>query len=231
MNLTHDSSICQEKSAFFLPAGTDYQTRYDADVERLNFEKQNCGSCKSRGTFTFHSTYMRTVIGSKEEQNSPSRIKVKVLQCTYSACKQRFHALLPEWICPFLPYTYPYILEVLHYYFNEADQKILRTAHAFDMSPKTIRRFLVLLEEGQIPMRQTKSFQESEFDIKNLLARLHVKKQLFWSFLSEFLQAAGHTFFAVKLQYTHNGSTFPYIFCSMEQNQIICLFLQPSPFS
>ena len=231
MNLTHDSTICQEESDFFLPVGTDYQARYDSDVERIDFEEQRCGSCKSKASFIPHSTYMRTVIGSKEEQDSPPQIKVKVFKCTCSTCEQRFHALLPEWICPFLPYTYPYILEVLHYYFNEADQKILRTAHAFDMSPKTIRRFLALLEKDQIPMRQTKSFQESEFDIKNLLARLHVKKQLFWSFLSEFLQAAGHTFFAVKLQYTHNGSTFPYIFCSMEQNQIICLFLQPSPFS
>lgn len=215
---------------------TDYQNAYDEELRSTCISRMRCPNCHSVGTMKkTNIVYSRQVIGSKEDAFSALKITIQitVFMCTCPTCTQPWHAFLPDWLCPFLHYTYPFLFEILHFFFHKSDEKIAATAREFGLSRTTVRNILKIWEASEIDLNAALQLMNSALTNKGGSASFHFQDYFTSSrmfpdlpdsliplFLQLYLMIAGLAFLTPRqihkclpaLQNPQTGQTVPYCF-------------------
>lgn len=158
-----------------------------------------------------HSCYFRDVISSPQEVFKPVRIKIPVFKFP-TKDGPRYHALLPEDVCPFLAYSYPFLVQILTFYFGQGNQSTKGTAMHFSVSRSTIRTILRLFEARRFEITRLSRALQFRMDPIAYVKQLKEDRLLLSSFLLEFIKTNIRPFLVTKLSYSHFMTSRPYLY-------------------
>ena len=95
-----------------------------------------CPYCGAKGTCQKRGSYERSLVTFPDGNPEVVRLKIPRVQCTCG----KSHALLPDFIVPYLSYSLPMILHILSDYFNRR-LTIRGICEKYLVSPPLIYRF------------------------------------------------------------------------------------------
>lgn len=187
-----------------LSSGKSFKIVYgqSANYQNLYYEIQKdiehsadaiCSYCGSK-CFKRHSYYSRYFFNCAEDIQNSNKIQVTVLECTCENCPHRFQTVLPDWICPFSPFSYPFIFAFLDSFYNDLDQNISAAARLFGISRRQVRFLISRFNQDQFEMRQTSSAQESAFQSESMIHSLNDCPVLLLFLLFEFMFKTSRAF-------------------------------------
>ena len=152
-----------------------------------------CPSC-GKHTLSFHKTYKRNLTYCYKNQVHNITVDILVVKCNHCSKikgKQKYHAVLPDFILPYIIYEAHTILEALYEYYNET--KLCQILERLKISHKLFYDWLKKLA--------TYSFSTSVVlainnQIKNIIAKINEDD---YQFLNQFYKNYNHPFFLFKL--------------------------------
>ena len=114
---------------------------------RKQSESLTCSACKTKGCMSYHSTYARYFFNCADDIKASRHILIDVYYC--ESCGS-YHALMPADVCPFTPFSYPFILQILSFY--ESCSNKTRTADEFGISVWVLNTLLkkIACEENHL---------------------------------------------------------------------------------
>lgn len=132
----------------------DYDEELKAVQECIGRQDLICSKCGKPMTVIPNKTYIRNLINNEKEYYDPQKLKISVfkLHCSCRGGKEggngqtSYHAFLPSWICPSLPYSYAFIDQVLQYFHNEANRQYATTARYFGITRNVVKSIVRLLQ-------------------------------------------------------------------------------------
>lgn len=98
---------------------------YDNYRDSNDFSDLECPQCKHK-SLTFHKTYERNL--TYDINNKIENIKINIIVCQCQHCvqkhnKQKYHAILPEFILPYTIYESSSIINAINEYLKERELK------------------------------------------------------------------------------------------------------------
>jgi hypothetical protein len=84
--------------------------------ESIDPETERCPSCGSKGTCRIFASYERHVIDILEDRVVCRRIQIYRVLCSCG----HTHALIPDFLVPYMQYSLPFILYILKLYFSHS---------------------------------------------------------------------------------------------------------------
>lgn len=160
------------------------QEDYDAYIASLDMSSLRCPACKSVGTLKPNTTYSRYFADSVAQETQGYQLTIVETECS---CCHRYHALFPDWICPFLRFSYPMIAVILDYYFNKSHKNKTRTARHFSITVKVLRHLLSKLASSEKRLRSLEEFVSCGFDMATFVAKLKNYRSFLASTLADYL--------------------------------------------
>jgi len=103
-------------------------------TDEFNHYGYQCPNCKATGKLSFHSLYERGLVSFYNKNVTDSRINPRRLKC--ASCGTS-HALLPDILVPYSPYTLPFMLTVLIAYF-ERETSVVNICADFGIAVSTL---------------------------------------------------------------------------------------------
>lgn len=89
---------------------------YESYCQINDFDSLTCPCCKNKGCLRFHKTYDRNIVFYINHYKIEATIALTVLKCSYCMRedKQKYHALIPDFIFPYHVYSANYIIKTLY---------------------------------------------------------------------------------------------------------------------
>lgn len=117
----------------------DFMNEYTKD--KIPFIKLACPACGAkRPKWSFHDTYPRYLIAYETQGTVEDTIEITRIAC--SSCKHT-HAILPEIIIPYSPYSLLFILSVLKDYFS--GMKVMDICEKYEINTSMLYKWKKLL--------------------------------------------------------------------------------------
>ena len=110
VNLHH----CNIFSEDFAPKSAEWITLYAQFIQNLNVFTLECNHCHWRGTCIRHGYYWRSYLLSVGDLTG-SRIRILRVKCKHCG---KTHAILPEEIVPYLPFSTVFMFPILRQYYR-----------------------------------------------------------------------------------------------------------------
>lgn len=92
------------------------KSRFLSFMERFDPEKETCPSCGAKGRCRVYASYKRYIVDLSDGKVVCERILIKRVICTCG----HTHAILPDFIVPYIQYSLPFILYILRIWFSHA---------------------------------------------------------------------------------------------------------------
>jgi len=112
----------------------DDTTVYQNATYRYNYKNEPCQCCGTVGKYTSHDIYHRSLVYLKNGGSADSRINPQRFLC--KSCNVT-HALLPDIIIPYSPYSLRFIIEVLIAYYERAET-VVKICEKFHIAISTL---------------------------------------------------------------------------------------------
>ena len=165
----------------------DWQEVYDQAIAEVgDYSQLICPHCHTRGTLRPCGVYTRYFYNSPEDHHSGYLLTITVVKCHGAKCGHE-HALFPSWICPYSHFSYPFILTILNFLFNEADHNLSKTARTFNIGRAEVRNLASKYEEEQNQVREISHVKSRRLSFSELLKLLKQKADELRAFLDEFI--------------------------------------------
>lgn len=165
----------------------DWQKLYDQAIAAAgDYSQLICPHCHTRGTLHSCRIYTRYFYNSPEDYNSGYLLTITAVKCHGAKCGHE-HALFPSWICPYSHFSYPFILAILNFLFNEADHNLSKTARTFNIGRAEVRNLARKYEEEQSQVREISHVKSRRLSFSELLKLLKQKADELRAFLEEFI--------------------------------------------
>ncbi len=165
----------------------DWQEVYDQAIAEVgDYSQLICPHCHTRGTLRPCGVYTRYFYNSPEDHHSGYLLTITVVKCHGAKCGHE-HALFPSWICPYSHFSYPFILAILNFLFNEADHNLSKTARTFNIGRAEVRNLASKYEEEQNQVREISHVKSRRLSFSELLKLLKQKADELRAFLDEFI--------------------------------------------
>lgn len=178
-----------------------------SDLDPSTLRSPNNGSV---GNGQRHSVYERFVIPDSEHVYNPLVIHIPVFKFPISRKTFRYHAFLPDWVCPFLSFTYPFIIEILSFYFGEGARSKRKTANRFNISRTSVYTILNHFEARHFEMSRLPARLQCMMDPVEFARQLKEERLLLSSALRTFIAINIRPFMVIKTDYSQFGQTRPY---------------------
>ena len=158
-----------------------------------DFSDLVCPLCKHK-SLTFHKTYERNL--TYYINNELVNIKINIIVCKCEHCikahnKQKYHALLPEFILPYIIYEASTIIKALNDYFNE-----LKLREILERLQITHKLFYDWLKKIKIYTLSSSIILKSVNNIQKVVSSIFNNNS---KFLLSFYDIYQHPFFLFKL--------------------------------
>ena len=114
---------------------------FDNETSDFCFRSVDCSSCGAIGKFDSHGGYSRWLLAHEDGENIAFRIWVLRLKC--ASCEAT-HAILPDVLVPYSPYSLSFVLTVLIAYF-ERETTVEKICEKYGIAVSTLYRWKKLL--------------------------------------------------------------------------------------
>ena len=118
---------------------------YEKTVENSKPYEERCPECGAAGRLKRYGCYWRHMVYHEDSKVKDSLKKIKRYKCT--SCG-RTHALLPDILVPYSPYTLSFKLIVLHAYYRR-EKSVVKICEYFGIAVSTLYVWKKLLLEHQ----------------------------------------------------------------------------------
>lgn len=115
---------------------------FDSCMTSFRIETEVCPSCKRTGDCKRHAYYYRYIVDFINGHSISRRIRVLRVICSCG----KTHAILPDPIIPYAPYSLFFILRVITEY-SLRFRTVSKLCNAFEIPPTTLYRWLKLYKE------------------------------------------------------------------------------------
>lgn len=187
-----DSSLetnnLEETSAFLYLLKT-----YEAYCQINDFNSLTCPSCKNKACLSSHKTYNRNIVFYINKYKIEATISLTVLQCSYcmKEDKQKYHALIPNFIFPYHAYSADIIIKTL-YNLLIKKIKVNEMIRSIQISHQLLYKWLKGLYTYSIP---SSIILQVKANVITIIECIHLLKS---SFLLDYYQTFNHPFFLFK---------------------------------
>lgn len=172
----------------------NWQNAYDQFIDTLgNFLQLVCPHCHTRGRMRLCRTYQRYFYNCPDDYEKGFLLNITVVKCHGAKCGHE-HAIFPVWICPYSHFSYPFIISILSFFFDEADRNLARTARVFHIDRSEVRKLVQKYEDGKIMLRELSLAKDSHMDFNKLLRIIKERAEKLRAFLEEYLHLTGLPF-------------------------------------
>ncbi len=168
--------------------------RYYIFIDSNQFDDMFCPCCKQKGYLHFHKTYERNLVYKYNNQVISTKINIAVLECINckkKENKQKYHALLPDFIFPYHIYEASSIVTLIYLRLIK-EQKIEELLNGLGITHKLYYDWLYKFKKysliSSIILKVTKK-------IKTVIRKIYNLNQ---TFLIDFYQYYSHPFFLFK---------------------------------
>lgn len=160
-----------------------------------NFDDLVCPLCKHRHCLKYHKTYVRNITYLENEQIYDDKIEIAVCVCEHckkTKAKQKYHALLPDFILPYHIYEASTIISAL-YDHEKRQRKSKEILERLKITHKLFRDWIKKFKKYLLP---SSIITESNNDLSTVLDSIYKLKDIF---LDSFYNNYNHPFFLFKL--------------------------------
>lgn len=112
------------------------KSQLESYMEGFGPEKERCPSCNAVGQCRIYASYERYIVDFIDGKAVSSRIRIHRVLCT---CRHT-HAILPDFIVPYLQYSLPFILHVLKTWFTRS-MTLEKIEDTYGVSHKVLERW------------------------------------------------------------------------------------------
>lgn len=158
-----------------------------------DYTNLKCPSCK-KNTLSFHKTYKRNLTYYYKEQVQNITIDIVVVKCDHCSKiegKQKYHAILPEFVLPYIIYEAHTIFESLYEYYNKT--KLCEILERLKIRHKLFYDWLKKLSIYSLSASVVLAIENK---IKKIITKINEDD---YHFLNQFYENYNHPFFLFKL--------------------------------
>ena len=169
---------------------------YDNYCDCNDFHDLKCPLCKNN-TLTYHKSYERNLSYYYNEQIINIKLSIRVCVCSHcknNNAKQKYHAILPEFILPYSIYEASIILKAIYDYFNKI--KLKDILDRLKIRQKLFYDWLKKLNKYTF---SSSIILETINDIKVVISMINKNNK---TFLTHFYNNYNHPFFLFRLTCT-----------------------------
>lgn len=168
----------------------DWQKLYDEPIKNaLDILKIACPDCGSIGFLHFQGRYDRYFFNSTEDIENSFRLSVVYVRCTSRKCSRRNHVIFPSWICPYSPFSYPFLLKILNCFYD-LRKNLSQTARTCGISRETVRTVIKKAERDAFLMNEVSQTSPAETEeMPKLVFAFSQKIGSFLRFLADFFSS------------------------------------------
>lgn len=165
----------------------DWQKFYNKFIQSLgSFFHMVCPHCHTKGKLYRCRTYKRCFYNCPADYACNSVLEIVVVKCHGAKCGHE-HALFPSWICPYSHYSYPFIISILNFFFNEAGCNLSQTARKFSINRNEVRSLVQKAKEGKLQLLEISLVKKERLSLSALLEKLKEQADQLRAFLDEFI--------------------------------------------
>ncbi|MDD4795972.1 MAG: DUF6431 domain-containing protein [Bacilli bacterium] len=166
---------------------------YEAFCQINDFNSLTCPCCKNKRCLSYHKTYNRNIVFYINNYKIEGLIALTVLIC--SICmkedKQKYHALIPDFIFPYHAYSTDTIIKTL-YNILIKKIKVSELIKSIQISHQLLYKWIKGLYTYSIP---SSIVLQVKADVITIIECLYLLKS---SFLLDYYQTFDHPFFLFK---------------------------------
>ncbi len=132
--------MIRKNSLFFklISRNTSSKDLFAAFMDAFEPQRETCPCCSSKGNCIIHARYERSIIDFQDGKPVESRLRILRVKCT--SCEHT-HAILPDFIVPYLSYGIAFILQVLADYFARI-MSVAALCERYCIDPRVLYRWI-----------------------------------------------------------------------------------------